>query len=99
MQIYAHSLLNNLAHLNQDFRYQLEQLDRGTELPMVRFFKRNQSPISEAGGHRKQVLIFQKGVNLDKEYQFPNESNCRSISIPMTDTVLQSEQTVSLKNT
>ncbi|CAM4462826.1 MAG: hypothetical protein LEGION0403_FIIPPAGN_01373 [Legionella sp.] len=56
---YAHSLLNKLVNLNQDFRYQVEKLDEGTALPLVRFFKRHQSPISEAGGHRKQVLIFQ----------------------------------------
>lgn len=88
----ARNLLSNLASLNQDFRFQLERLDDGIKLPMVRFFKRNQSPISEAGGHRKQVLIFQKDVNLPKNYQLPNEENCRGISISKTGNLFDGEK-------
>ena len=86
---HAQSLLRKLAQLNQDFRYQLESLDAGTELPVVRFFKRGQSPISEASGHRKQVLIFQKGVNLPTDYQFPAAEQCRGEGIPMSSEILQ----------
>ncbi|MFJ1269769.1 phenylacetate--CoA ligase family protein [Legionella lytica] len=87
---YAHSLLNKLVNLNQDFRYQVEQLDEGTPLPLVRFFKRHQSPISEAGGHRKQVLIFQKGVNLPEDYQFP-VAECCGYALLKSDNVLQAQ--------
>ena len=67
----------------------MESLDAGTELPVVRFFKRGQSPISEASGHRKQVLIFQKGVNLPTDYQFPAAEQCRGEGIPMSSEILQ----------
>lgn len=89
---HAYNLINNLAKLNQDFCYQLEKLDDGIKLPMVRFFKRHQSPISEAGGHRKQVLIFQKNVNLPKDYQFPDDSNCCGISIPKTTSIINLQE-------
>jgi hypothetical protein len=88
-------LLSKLAELNQDFRYQLERLDVGTDLPVVRFFKRGESPISEAGGHRKQVLIFQKGVNLDADYQYPEEGKSYAVTIPMTDEILNLDRTAS----
>ncbi|USQ14624.1 hypothetical protein J2N86_04745 [Legionella lytica] len=88
---YAHSLLNKLVSLNQDFRYQVDQLDEDTPLPLVRFFKRNQSPISEAGGHRKQVLIFQKNVNLPEDYQFPDAEQCCGYALPKTASVLQEQ--------
>lgn len=85
---YAHDLIAKMAQLNQDFRYQLESLDEGAPLPMVRFFKRNQSPISEAGGHRKQVLVFQK-ENLPENYAFPDRANCLGVSIPMSAELLE----------
>lgn len=88
MDNYAHNLISELAILNQDFRYQLQSLDEGTSLPIVRFFKRHHSPISESGGHRKQVLIFQKGINLDNEYMFPNESVCRGTNLKMSPDLL-----------
>ncbi|MCC5792749.1 MAG: hypothetical protein JJT82_09125 [Legionellaceae bacterium] len=69
-------MIRKLADLNQDLRYQLEQVETVAAFPAVRFFKRGQSPISEAGGHRKQVLIFQQGVNLDAGYVFPDETKC-----------------------
>ncbi|CDZ77986.1 hypothetical protein BN59_02282 [Legionella massiliensis] len=90
MEAYAHALISKLASLNQDFRYQLESLDEGSVLPVVRFFKRGQSPISEAGGHRKQVLVFQK-ENLPEDYAFPAEEYCRGVAIQMSDDILRSE--------
>ncbi len=71
---FAHDLHAKLASLNQDFRYQLENLDVGTDLPVVRFFARGTSPISEADGHRKQVLVFNKN-NLPANYSFPEKQN------------------------
>ncbi|KTC85028.1 phenylacetate--CoA ligase family protein [Legionella brunensis] len=91
LEEYSHSLLNKLVNLNQDFRYQVEKLDEGTPLPVVRFYKRNQSPISEAGGHRKQVLIFQKGVNLPNDYQFPDKEQCVQYALPKSGEVLRNE--------
>lgn len=87
MYAYAQSLLAKLAELNQDFRYQLESLEQGSELPMVRFFMRGQSPISEAGGHRKQVLVFQN-ENLPDNYVFPEAEACRGVAIAMTPEIL-----------
>lgn len=71
---YAQRLLSKLASLNQDFRYQLEALDEGTILPELIFFKRGQSPIGEAGGHRKQVLVIQK-ENWPENYQLPSNND------------------------
>lgn len=85
---YAQRLFAKLAKLNQDFRYQLESLDRGTELPAVRFFMRGQSPISEAGGQRKQVLVFQK-ESLPENYAFPGEEDCCSVAIHMNAQILE----------
>lgn len=85
MHALAQDLLNNLVDLNQDFRYQVEKLDDEAVLPMVRFFKRENSPISEAGGHRKQVLVFQKDINLPEGYEFPDEENCQGVCITNTE--------------
>ncbi|MGQ3887920.1 phenylacetate--CoA ligase family protein [Legionella sp. CNM-1927-20] len=95
MKEYATALLNKLAAINQDFRYQLEKLDLGNPLPAVRFFKRGQSPISEAGGHRKQVLVFQRGANLTKNYEFPSQDNCRGISLSMSADILADNTSLS----
>ncbi|WED42032.1 phenylacetate--CoA ligase family protein [Legionella cardiaca] len=84
---YAQTLMSRLALLNQDFRYQLESLNEGTPLPTVRFFKRSQSPIGEAGGHRKQVLVFQK-ENLPNGYQLPKEDQCQEVTVPMSQDIL-----------
>ena len=78
----AGCLLKQLTELNQDFRYQIQHLSETADLPTVRFFKRGESPISEAGGHRKQVLIFQKKVNLPEDYVFPSQDKCLSVTIP-----------------
>lgn len=104
MEHYAKNLISELVNINQDFRYQIEHLNDGTALPMVRFFKRGQSPISEAEGHRKQVLVFQK-ENLPENYNFPGRDVCRGIRVPMNRALLTAEQeqstalapTVSLK--
>ena len=88
---YSHSVLNKLVNLNQDFHYQVDKLDENTPLPVVRFYKRYQSPISEAGGHRKQVLIFQPGVNLDKDYQFPGADACVGYALPKSGAVLSND--------
>lgn len=87
MLLCSQTLLSTLASINQDFRYQLEKLDEGTLLPIVRFFKRNQSPIAEAHGHRKQVLIFQKEINLPKDYEFPDEENCKAAHVFKEDSL------------
>ncbi|RUR13183.1 hypothetical protein [Legionella sp. km772] len=87
MRNFAQQLITKLVGMNQDFRYQVEHLNDGTELPMVRFFKRGQSPISEAGGHRKQVLVFQK-ENLPEHYNFPNPDQCRGVSLLMSRSLL-----------
>ncbi|AHE66644.1 hypothetical protein [Legionella oakridgensis] len=96
MNVLAEGLLQRLARMNQDVRYQLQQLDHGAELPVIRFFKRGQSPISEAGGHRKQVLVFQRGANLPANYQFPDEPNCVGVTLHMTDSILREEVAVTL---
>ena len=85
---YAKTLISKLVSMNQDFRYQIDKLDEGVALPKVCFFKRNQSPISEAGGHRKQVLIFQKGVNLPVDYQYPDADNFCAANITMDHSLL-----------
>ncbi|BCA95077.1 hypothetical protein TUM19329_14380 [Legionella antarctica] len=64
---YAQNLISKLAMLNQDFRYQLESLDEGTILPMVRFFKRHQSQISEAGG---LIWVRMSGTKLRKNKSY-----------------------------
>lgn len=84
---HATYLLSKLSELNQDFRYQLESLDMGTALPVVRFFKRGESPISEAGGHRKQVLIFNE-KDLAANYEYPEEGKCLGVTISMSDEIL-----------
>lgn len=86
---HANTLLGQLSELNQDFRYQLAKIDVGTDLPTVRFFKRGASPISEAGGHRKQVLIFEKGVNLDANYEYPAEGKSFGVTVKMSNELLQ----------
>nr|HAT8715365.1 hypothetical protein [Legionella jordanis] len=87
MNDYSQALFTKLAGLNQDFRYQLESLEEGTPLPIIRFFKRGASPISEAGGHRKQVLVFQK-ENLPEGFLMPGEDLCQAVGINMNDTIL-----------
>lgn len=85
MSLHARQLFCNLAEHNQDFRWQLDKLQGTNPLPTLRFYKHGQSPISDAGGHRKQVLIFEKGVNLDQSYSFPDEAICRSITLNKAD--------------
>jgi phenylacetate-coenzyme A ligase PaaK-like adenylate-forming protein len=87
MNEFAEQLISRLIKMNQDFRFQMEHLSDGTALPMVRLFKRGQSPISEAGGHRKQVLVFQK-ENLPENYTFPSASDSRGTTILMSRELL-----------
>lgn len=91
MQRFAQQLITKLVSMNQDFRYQVGHLSDGTELPTVRFFKRGQSPISEAGGHRKQVLVFQK-ENLPENYTFPGQEHCRGVSLAMSRGLLVEQE-------
>jgi phenylacetate-coenzyme A ligase PaaK-like adenylate-forming protein len=72
----AQFLITYLAQHNQDFSYQIDHLGENETLPAVRFFLRGKSPISEADGHRKQVLIFKKNVNLAANYEFPGTNEC-----------------------
>jgi len=88
---HAKRLLSKMAVLNQDFRYQLDSLGDGVELPKVRFFTRGNSPISEANGHRKQVLIFERDVNLEANYAFPDADKCSVVSITMYRDILQEQ--------
>lgn len=92
MEAQANHIYRTLAQSNQDFKYQLDKLLEGVELPTIRYFKRGQSPISEAGGHRKQVLIFEKGVNLHKEYLFPDEENCTSFTLRKSALLLEAQE-------
>src|SRR3990167_648327 len=75
LNAYAQETFKQIAELNQDFRWQLSQVSPGDDLPTIRFYQRGTSPIAEAGGQRKQVLVFEKGVNLDKDYAFPQETS------------------------
>lgn len=77
----AQGIFNRLLKGNQDFRYQVEKLEPDVLLPTIRYFKRGESPISEAGGHRKQVLIFH-AKNLPENYRIPeDEEKCVSFAL------------------
>lgn len=89
MQASTQRLFNSLTAINQDFKWQLEQLDNGTLLPVVRYFKRGASPISETDGHRKQVLVFKQNANLASDYQFPDASQCKAVAAKMAPEILQ----------
>jgi phenylacetate-coenzyme A ligase PaaK-like adenylate-forming protein len=66
---FARSLLLEMSCLNQDLRSHFE-INNTAALPTIRFFRKGTSPISDADGHRKQVLVF-KDQNLPQGYQFP----------------------------
>ena len=70
----AKKLISSLVSTNQDFHYQVDKLDPEAKLPVVRFFKRGQSPIIDAGGHRKQVLVFTQ-QNLPEGYKLPEDQD------------------------
>jgi hypothetical protein len=71
---FARELLLEMARVNQDFRSHLE-IDNGAKLPKVIFFKNGKSPISDASGHRKQVMVF-------KEHEFKlNEKRALEIIV------------------
>lgn len=72
-QAFLRAMLAKMLVLNQDFRWQVDALDLGAQLPSLRFFARHQSPISEPDGVRKQVLVFQRGTTLPADYQYPND--------------------------
>lgn len=83
------NILTRMANANQDFAYQLKNLPLDTELPAVRFFSRKMSPIQDADGHRKQVLIFKSGKNLDEHYHYPEkETDSARYTIKMTQDFL-----------
>lgn len=85
MKNFACSLISKLCSINQDFSFQVNDLDDNKILPVVRFFKRGQSPISEANGHRKQVLIFNQN-NLPENYELPEDSqDCQGVQITKAD--------------
>ncbi len=78
----AQYIFSQLVRANQDLRYQVEKLAPDVLLPTIRYFKRGESPISEAGGHRKQVLIFHE-KNLPENYRVPeDEEKCVSFALP-----------------
>lgn len=79
----ARQVVAEISKRNQDFRYQYENLAQDAHVLTVRFFSRGHSPISEAGGHRKQVLCF-TGTNLPQNFQYPDESHCQAIEIKKT---------------
>ncbi len=72
-------LVEQMCIVNQDFRYQIEQLSDGkNSYPELRLFTSGHSPMRDANNHRKQVLIFhsehphikeyvEEGRSLDKE--------------------------------
>ena len=66
-QKFSRQLLIEMARVNQDFRSHLE-IDNGAKLPQIIFFKKGTSPICDASGHRKQVLVF-KEHDLPAGYQ------------------------------
>jgi hypothetical protein len=67
---YLAMILLNMAKLNQDFKYHLD-INDDAALPKLRAFTHGMSPISDPGGHRKQVLVF-KNTNLPKNYRHPD---------------------------
>ena len=76
----AIKIIRELAEINQDFRWQLEQLDPNDLFMNVRFYNRGYSPISEAGGHRKQVLVFNEH-NLPADIGFVEDENSTLIQV------------------
>lgn len=73
-------MLVNMGKLNQDFLSHL-QIDDGAELPILRFFTKGNSPISDPSGHRKQVMVF-TDKNLPKDYQHPLETEkCKLVKV------------------
>ncbi|MFA6302963.1 MAG: hypothetical protein WC627_07505 [Legionella sp.] len=97
MQAHTHAIYHNLVSLNQDFRFQVDKLDDRTPLPMVRFFRRGESPIIDAGGERKQVLVFERRVNLKEDYRLPAEDKCCGYALPKTGELMANEPVTMLK--
>lgn len=64
-QHFLYNLLIEMGRINQDFRSHIGDAKKLAALPTLRFFKKGESPISDAAGHRKQVLVFNE-KNLDK---------------------------------
>lgn len=91
LQELSRSLFASLIDMNQDFRYQMEHLQDGEFLPTIRIFKRGESPISEAGGYRKQVLVFQK-ENLPENYNYPDKTKCQESTLVMSREILTQPQ-------
>ena len=76
-------ILTKMANDNQEFRDQLKNRPIGSELPGIRYFLRKTSPIQDSTGHRKQVLVFENGKNLAKDYTPTMESS--RVSFCMTE--------------
>lgn len=68
MHEFSYALVKKLTDINQDFHYQVNAQYESDPLITVRFYNPGMSLISDAGGHRKQVLVFQHGANVDKDY-------------------------------
>lgn len=58
-------LIHEMANINEYFKEELERLNANDTIPRVRFFNPGTSPIAEPDGLRKQVLVFEHGVNCD----------------------------------
>ena len=54
-----------MATRNEYFADEISRLADDDFLPNLMFYKRGTSPIAEPGGHRKQVLVFEQGVNFN----------------------------------
>lgn len=64
-------LIVNMGKFNQDFDFHLHKND-SVELPKMRLFTKGNSPISDASGHRKQVMVF-TDKNLPDGYVFESD--------------------------
>lgn len=80
----AHAILRQLivemAVHNQDFRAHLGRSATTPPLPRLRIFTRGESPISDAGGVRKQVLVFDD-KNMPAGYDIHAKAKASTFSI------------------
>ena len=64
-----------MADRNEYFSAEIERLGDDDLLPTLQFFVRGKSPIAEADGQRKQVLVFEDGVNFNDKIEGSDESH------------------------
>lgn len=84
-QSFLHNLLVEMGRINQDFRSHIGDDKKKAALPLLRFFKKGESPISDATGHRKQVLVFnEKNTAADFVRKLPEMPAEQIISIEKT---------------